>query len=90
LELDQRKDSTLLRGRVINVNGNPVDSVIIDIESGLASATTNGRGLFTVIVPAAKGETLLLTALKNGITGYREFITVPEKGSIEIRFGNGL
>jgi hypothetical protein len=90
LELDERRDSTLLRGRVINVNGNPVDSVFIDIESGLASATTDERGLFTLIVPAAKGETLHLTALKNGITGYREFITVPDKGSIEIRFGNGL
>jgi len=90
LELDERKDSTVLRGRVINVSGNPIDSVIIDIESGLASAMTDERGLFTVIVPAAKAETLLLTALKNGITGYREFITVPDKGSIEIRFGNGL
>jgi hypothetical protein len=90
LELEERKDSTLLRGRVINETGNPVDSVIIDIESGLASSVTDENGLFTVIVPASKGETVLLTALKNGMTGYREFITVPEKGSIEVRFGIGL
>lgn len=90
LELEERKDSTLLRGRVINEIGNPVDSVFIDIESGLASAVTDASGLFTIIVPASKGETLLLTALKNGNTGYREYITLPDKGSIEIRFGNGL
>ena len=90
LELEERKDSTVLRGRVINETGNPVDSVIIDIESGLASSVTDEKGLFTVIVPASKGETVLLTALKNGMTGYREFITVPGKGSIEVRFGIGL
>jgi len=90
LELEERRDSTLLRGRVINESGNPVDSVFIDIESGLVSAVTDESGLFTIIVPAAKGETVLLTALKNGTTGYREFITVPERGSIEVRFRTGL
>ncbi len=90
LELEERKDSTLLRGRVLNVNGNPVDSVLIDIESGLASTVTDESGLFSVIVPVAEGETLLLTALKNGIIGYKEYITIPGKGSIEIRFGIDL
>lgn len=90
LELEERKDSTLLRGRVINENGNPVDSVIIDVESGLASSLTDESGLFSIIVPAAKGETLLLTALKNGTTGYREFITIPKRGSIEVRFRKSL
>jgi len=90
LELEERRDSTLLRGRVINESGNPVDSVFIDIESGLVSAVTDESGLFTIIIPAAKGETVLLTALKNGTTGYREFITVPDKGSIEVRFRKGL
>lgn len=90
LELEERKDSTLLRGRVLNVNGNPVDSVLIDIESGLASTVTDESGLFSVIVPVADGETLLLTALKNGIIGYKEYITIPDKGSIEIRFGIDL
>jgi len=90
LELEERRDSTLLRGRVINESGNPVDSVFIDIESGLVSAVTDESGLFTIIIPAAKGETVLLTALKNGTTGYREFITVPERGSIEVRFRTGL
>lgn len=86
LELEERRDSTLLRGRVINETGNPVDSVIIDIESGLASSISDANGLFTIIIPASKGETVLLTALKNGITGYKEIVTVPERGSIEVKF----
>jgi len=90
LELEERKDSTLLRGRVINEMGNPVDSVAIDIESGLASAVTDEGGLFSIVVPASKGESVLLTALKHGITGYREYVVVPEKGSIEVRFSTGL
>jgi hypothetical protein len=90
LELEERSDSTLLRGRVVNEIGNPVDSVLIDIESGLASVISDESGLFTILVPASKGETLLLTALKNGVTGYREYITVPQKGSIVIRFVSSL
>lgn len=90
LELVERRDSTLLRGRVVNQTGNPVDSVSIDVESGLASAFTDENGIFKIIVPASIGETVMITALKNGITGYREFITVPERGSIEIKLENGL
>jgi hypothetical protein len=90
LELEERSDSTLLRGRVVNEIGNPVDSVLIDIESGLASVISDESGLFIILVPASKGETLLLTALKNGVTGYREYITVPQKGSIVIRFVSSL
>jgi hypothetical protein len=90
VELEERKDSTLLRGRVINESGDPIDSVFIDIESGFASAMTDARGNFNVVVPAAKGETVLLSALKNGATGYREYITVPDRGSIEIKFRKGL
>lgn len=90
LELEERKDSTLLRGMVINENGNPVDSVIIDIESGMTSAISDDRGVFTVIVPADEGETLLLTAVKNGVTGYREYITVPSEGSVIIKLKNDL
>lgn len=90
LELEERRDSTLLRGRVINDIGNPVDSVLIDIESGLASAVTDEGGLFSLVVPASKGEIVLLTALKDRITGYREYVVIPEKGSIEVRFSTGL
>ena len=85
LEVEARIDSTLLRGMVINENGNPVDSVFIDIESGIASATSDNRGRFSVIVPASEGETLLLTAEKNGATLYRDYITVSDKGSVTIR-----
>jgi hypothetical protein len=85
LEVEARIDSTLLRGMVINENGNPVDSVFIDIESGIASATSDNKGRFSVIVPASEGETLLLTAVKNGATLYRDYVTVSNKGSITIR-----
>jgi hypothetical protein len=85
LELKERRDSTLLRGMVINENGNPEDSVFIDVESGMASASTDDKGRFSVFVPASPGEALLLTAVKNGTTLYRDFITVTGRGSITIR-----
>ncbi len=85
LELTERIDSTLLRGMVINDKGDPEDSVFIDIESGVASAASDDKGRFSVVVPASAGETLLLTAVKNGTTLYRDFITVTEKGAITIK-----
>jgi len=85
LELRERVDSTLLRGMVINENGDPEDSVFIDIESGMASASSDDKGRFSVIVPASAGEALLLTAVKNGTTLYRDFITVTNRGSITIK-----
>ena len=90
LELEERKDSTLLRGRVVDENSNPMDSVFIDIGSGLASSLTDENGIFNLIVPASNGEAVIVTALKNGVTGYRELITVTDKGSLEIRFRKGL
>ncbi|MGE5860301.1 MAG: hypothetical protein ACM34J_07090 [Ignavibacteria bacterium] len=85
LELTERIDSTLLRGMVINDKGDPEDSVFIDIESGVASAASDDKGRFSIVVPASAGETLLLTAVKNGTTLYRDFITVTERGSITIK-----
>jgi hypothetical protein len=85
LPMEERRDTSVLRGMVINTNGNPVDSVYIDVESGLANSITDDKGLFTIKVPAAEGETILLTALKNGLTGYRELVTV-SSGSVTIRF----
>jgi hypothetical protein len=85
LELTERIDSTLLRGMVINDKGDPEDSVFIDIESGIASAASDDKGRFSVVVPASAGDALLLTAVKNGTTLYRDFITVTEKGSITIK-----
>ncbi len=85
LELTERIDSTLLRGMVINDKGDPEDSVFIDIESGVASAASDDKGRFSVVVPASAGEALLLTAVKNGTTIYRDFITVTERGSITIK-----
>ena len=90
LELEERKDSTFLRGRVVNEDGDPMDSVLIDIGSGLASSFTNENGIFNLIVPAADGESVMLTALKNGVMGYRELITVTDKGSLDIRFRKEL
>jgi hypothetical protein len=88
LELKERMDSTLLRGMVINENGNPEDSVFIDVESGMASASTDDKGRFSVTVPASPGEALLLTAVKNGTTLYRDFITITGRGSITIKLKN--
>jgi len=86
LELEKQIYSTTIRGRVVNVNGNPVDSVLIDIESGLATTISDATGLFSVNVPVKEGESLLLTAIKNGKTGYRELFTVSSENSVQVIF----
>lgn len=86
LELEERRDTTLLRGRVISESNSTLDSVQIDIENGLVTTITDSNGLFSVNVPAGVGQTVLVTAIKNGTIGYREYINIPKNGSIEIKF----
>lgn len=54
------------RGTLKNANGKPVANARLDIESGLASATTNEDGNFEVKVPRASGERVQVIAYVNG------------------------
>ncbi|MEO8400070.1 MAG: carboxypeptidase-like regulatory domain-containing protein [Ignavibacteriaceae bacterium] len=86
LDLEKRKDSTLVRGTVIDSAGNPISDVFIDFESGLASTSSDNTGRFNLTIPEPVGASVLLIASKNGKVGYKEYVTIPERNSLIINF----
>ncbi len=86
LQLEKRKDSTVVRGTVIDSNGNTLANVLIDFNSGLISTTTDAYGRFIATVPRPVGTSILLMASKNGKIGYNDYITIPENNSLIINF----
>lgn len=86
LQLERRKDSTVVRGTVIDSNGNTISNILIDFESGLASAITDASGRFSATIPRPVGSSILLIASKNGRIGYNEYVTIPENNSLIINF----
>ncbi len=86
LELEKKNDSTLVRGIVLDKNGNPLPEVNIDFENGLAESITDSKGRFALSVPESAGKSVLLTAELNGSIGYRDYITIPENSSITVKF----
>ncbi len=86
LQLEKRKDSTVVRGTVIDSNGNTMSNILIDFDSGLASATTDATGKFIVTIPRPIGSSILLMASKNGKIGYNDYVTIPENNSLIINF----
>ncbi len=86
LQLERRKYSTIVRGTVIDSKGNTMSNILIDFESGLATAITNASGRFTATIPRQVGSSILLIASKNGRIGYNEYVTLPENNSLIINF----
>ena len=81
----EKKDTTLVRGTVIDQDGNSLSNILIDFESGLAAGKTDENGKFKINVPADIGQSLLLIASKNGKILYRNYVTIPERNSLIIK-----
>ena len=86
LQIDKRKYSTVVRGTVIDSSGNTISNVLLDFDSGLASATSDASGRFAVKIPRAAGSSILLLASKNGKIGHNDYVVIPEQNSLIINF----
>jgi hypothetical protein len=86
LEVHRKTAAFSLRGKVVDLNRNPLKNVFIDFESGSASALSNENGNFTTVIAAEPGALMLVTASLNGKTGYYDYIRIPENGTIVIPF----
>jgi hypothetical protein len=83
--INEQVDTTLVRGTLVDPDGNPVENVLLDFESGLAAGKTDENGKFKIYVPSAPGASLLLMATLNGKTLYRNYVTIPESNSLTIK-----
>jgi len=88
LELTQKKELTTVRGTVLDTDGNPIKNVTIDFESGSASTVSDINGNFNTTVAAGPGTIMLVTASLNGKIGYRDYVSIPQSGTLTIQYNN--
>lgn len=86
MELTKKKESAVVRGTVLDSIGNPLGNVTVDFESGTAITKSNENGNFMITIGVAPGTTMLVTASLNGKIGYRDYVTIPESGSLTIPY----
>jgi hypothetical protein len=81
----EKKDTSLVRGIIIDTNGNSLPNILVDFENGIATGKTDMNGKFQINVPADIGQSLLLIASLDGKILYRNYVTIPEKRSLIIK-----
>jgi hypothetical protein len=63
-----------------------VAGVALDFGSGLGADTTDQQGHYEVTIPHPPGARISLRAFKDGVTGFDDFVTLPEKNTLDITF----
>jgi hypothetical protein len=69
--------STTASGTVLGEDRRPLAGVVINLQNGLVTTTTDDLGNFRLQVPLAERERVRLMALKGGKLGYDEFVLLP-------------
>jgi hypothetical protein len=77
---------TRVYGIVVDAKRNPVAGVILTFKAGLAADTTDQAGNFDVVLPYPAGSRVPVRALKNGITGFNDMITIPDDAALTLYF----
>jgi len=80
-----RIDSPLF-GTVIDSARAAVPGVILSFEGGLAVDTTDAQGTFRVALPRPPGSRVAVRAVRAGVVGFNDMVTIPERESLTIFF----
>jgi hypothetical protein len=78
--------ATMVRGTVVDAAGRPVAGVALDFDSGRGLAVSDSFGTFTITLPVPPGTVLSLRAMRGGVTGYHDRITVPARTPLDVIF----
>jgi hypothetical protein len=78
--------ATTVFGTVIDSTRAAVPGVVLTFEGGLAVDTTDAQGTFRVAVPQPPGSRIAVRAQRAGVVGYNDLVTIPQQGSLTIRF----
>jgi hypothetical protein len=76
--------ASLVSGTVGDARGQPLAGAVVDLENGLAKATTDALGNFRVEVALPPGTTVPVRVVFDGRVGYSGNLTVP--GSFTLRY----
>ncbi len=85
LALKPVKSIEVVKGMVVDRNGNPLANVDIILEGGKASAKSDAQGLFSLNIKTNPGETFRLSARLNNRIGYNDYVTIPKNQTLIIK-----
>src|SRR5690606_6907036 len=89
LPLERVPDSTTVRGTVLDRDGRTVAGARLSFRHGLATATSNDVGEFTVTLPAAAGERLPLIITLDGQVVYDNVVVVEGESGYRLQIEGG-
>ena len=90
LRLDPSPDpAVVVRGVVLDANGRGAAAVVLDFDAGLATATSDSAGHFTVTIPRMAGSRVRLRATRDQEVGYHDDVTLPSSTLLVVRFRPG-
>jgi hypothetical protein len=89
LALVPKTYATEVRGTVVDAAGRPVAGVTLDFDSGRGLAVTDSLGTFKITLSVPPGTVLSLRAMRGGVAGYHDRITVPDKTPLHVIFAPG-
>jgi hypothetical protein len=84
ITLRRVETTTVVIGTVLDADGQPLAGAVIDLDHGLASASTDEHGAFRVEVPRLPGSLVSMSVTYKGRVGFREHLTVP--GPLTLRW----
>jgi hypothetical protein len=82
--LPEAKPVTTVSGTILAADRRPLAGVVVNLENGLAVATTDALGNFRLEVPG-KHERLRLMVLQGGRLGYEDFVLLPGPWTIVLK-----
>jgi hypothetical protein len=77
---------TRVYGTVVDAQRTPVGDVVLNFQAGVAIDTTDAQGNFSVMLPYPPGAQIPVRAIRNGITGLNDRITIPDAAALTLFF----
>jgi hypothetical protein len=78
--------ATMVRGRVVDRGGRPMAGVELEFGDGDARVVSATDGSFSLTVPWKPGESVVLRAIREGVVGYEQRVTIPSSLPLEVPF----
>jgi hypothetical protein len=77
---------TRVYGTVVDVQRTPVGDVVLNFQAGIAIDTTDAQGNFSVMLPFPPGAQIPVRAIRNGVMGLNDRITIPDAAALTLFF----
>jgi hypothetical protein len=77
---------TRVYGTVVDPQRTPVGGVVLNFQAGIAIDTTDAQGNFSVMLPFPPGAQIPVRAIRNGIMGLNDRITIPDAAALTLFF----